>query len=66
MRRGRPWSSDDVTCAEFLRHCGMSNEAIGKILHRSAGSVEGKIGYQRQRKYVVIYTPPARRLERQP
>jgi hypothetical protein len=57
-RRGRPWSSDDEACAAFLCHCGMSNESIGKILHRSTKSVQGKIGYQRTRTHVVIYTRP--------
>lgn len=54
-RRGRPWTSDDETCAKFLRHCGMTDEDIGEILNRSARSIEYKIGYERDREHVVIY-----------
>lgn len=55
LRRGRPWHDDDETCARFLRHCGLTDSDIGQILKRSARSVEAKIGYQRDREYVVIY-----------
>ena len=44
-RRGRPWTDDDVTCAQFLRHCGLADADIGEVLNRSAASVTGKIGY---------------------
>ena len=43
-RRGRPWTEDDLICAKFLRHCGLSNEDIGKVLKRSKPSIDGKIG----------------------
>ncbi len=55
QRRGNPWTEDDKTCAMFLRHCGMSDKDIGAILHRSARSVEYKIGYLRQREYAVVH-----------
>ncbi len=41
--------------ARFLRHCGMTDDAIGEILDRSNRSVEAKIGYQRHREHAVIY-----------
>jgi hypothetical protein len=53
-RRGRLWTADDVAVAKFLRHCGMDDEAIGKLLDRTPGAVIGKIGYApRERRYYV-------------
>ena len=54
-RKGRPWTNSDVECANFLRHCGLTNTDIGSILNRSEASVTGKIGYVACRKYAKFY-----------
>lgn len=55
MRRGKPWTDDDVECAHFLRHCGLGNADIGLLLSRSRKSVDNKIGYDRTRTHAVRY-----------
>jgi len=54
MRRGSPWNDEDLGCARFMRHCGMSDADIGRELGRSAASVAGKLGYiAKQQTYCV-------------
>lgn len=54
MRRGKPWTTDDVICARFMRHCGMSDAQIGAVLKRSAASIAGKIGHQAKRTSCTV------------
>ena len=51
----KKWTDDDVQCALFLRHCGLNNQDIAKLLGRTVWSVHGKIGYDRKRTHAVRY-----------
>lgn len=54
MRRGKPWTDEEVACARFLRHCGMTDDGIASVLGRTKASIIGKIGYvARLRTYYV-------------
>lgn len=44
-RRGRPWTAEELTQAQFLRNTGHSNAEIALDLNRTERAVEGKIGY---------------------
>lgn len=50
-KRGKPWTESDVECALFLRHCGLTNKDIGRVLKRSTPSIDGKIGYVGHQPY---------------
>lgn len=43
-RPGKLWTEDEVICALFLRHIGLTDADIGAVLGRTAASVGGKIG----------------------
>lgn len=56
QRRGRPWTTSDVECARFLRHCGLTDKDIGEVLKRTEAAIIAKIGYAGSQPYYANTT----------